>query len=312
MKKALLYLTTFSSLCLLLQLDGTTAYLTSDKMQESPVSLGSNRDVFAFEEKEILLSTSVHKKIKIKRTNGPGGQGGGESSTADTSIERGSAVIVFKPQRPHLTLDPSNFSVTGDAADDIAIVPVAVAEQENGIAFMIEHKLDAVQKKNDTVTGLLHVQALGGFYNVTVPLKIRTSYKETTVVTEVNAPPPSAPPPGTPGGNTPTPTSPPPNTGGGGQPPTPPTGSTPDPAPTPQPDTPSQPDTPNPDSGTPGQGGGGDSGGTPGGSGDGTPADGGGSTDGSGSSDDGGSSDGGGTSDNGGSSDGGGSSSMDR
>lgn len=192
-------------------LDGTLSFLTSEKKQVSPVSTGTNEDVFVTETEEIVLKTKVEKRIKITRTVNADGSSS-ESKDSKLAVMEGSQVISFTPQRSHLDLDVENITLTGEAASEVIVERV---EAEKGIAFRITHSRKSAwdKRKSETEKGELRVTALGGFYALTIPLTISTSYRESTDVTEEAAPnPPSTPTtPDTPapGGNTTEPAQPP-------------------------------------------------------------------------------------------------------
>ncbi|MED4782503.1 hypothetical protein [Brevibacillus choshinensis] len=173
-------------------LNGTLSFLTSEKKQVSPVSTGTNEDVFVTETEQIALKTKVEKRIKIKRTVNADGSSS-ESKDSKLAVMEGSQVISFTPQRAHLDLDVENITLTGEAASEVIVERV---EAEKGIAFRITHSRKSAwdKRKSETERGELRVTALGGFYALTIPLTISTSYRESTDVTEEAAPnPPSSP-----------------------------------------------------------------------------------------------------------------------
>jgi hypothetical protein len=245
-RRTSLYLITISSLCLMLQPDATTAFLTSEKKHDSPISLGTNQDVFVTETTEISIYTEVRKKVKIvkvKKKDKDGNPSEEQQVSSQVETYRGGKTIVFFPQRPHLELAPENFTVIGDAADMIEVVREET-DKDDELAFRIWHKEDAIKKKSSTIKGELHVQALGGFYHIIIPLTVKTKYDVSTDVTEVEAPPDSGGDTGSGGSG---------DTGTGGQ--TPPDSSAPPPdsvtPPPPPPADPGTPPPPPPDPGTP-------------------------------------------------------------
>lgn len=173
-------------------LDGTLSFLTSEKKQVSPVSTGTNEDVFVTETEQIVLKTKVEKRIKITRKMNADGSSS-ESKDSKLAVMEGSQVISFTPQRAHLDLEVENITLTGDAASGVIVERV---EAEKGIVFRISHSRKSAwdKRKSETEKGELRVTALGGFYALTIPLTISTSYRESTDVTEEAAPnPPSTP-----------------------------------------------------------------------------------------------------------------------
>jgi hypothetical protein len=179
-------------------LDRTLSFLTSEKKQVSPVSTGTNEDVFVTETKQIVLKTKVEKRTKVKRTKNADGTSS-ESKESRLAVEEGVQWITFEPQRAHLDLDVENVTLTGDAADEVTVQRV---EEEEGIVFRIAHSYQKAsgKRKSGTEKGELRVTALGGFYSLTIPLTISTSYNESTNVTEESAPnQPQPQQPGTPG-----------------------------------------------------------------------------------------------------------------
>lgn len=173
-------------------LDGTLSFLTSEKKQVSPVSTGTNEDVFQTETEQIVLKTRVEKRIKITRTVNADGSSS-ESKDSRLTVLEGSQVISFTPQREYLDLDVENITLTGEAASEVLVERL---ETEKGIAFRISHSRKSAwdKRKSETEKGELRVTALGGFYSLSIPLTISTSYRESTDVTEEAAPnPPSNP-----------------------------------------------------------------------------------------------------------------------
>ncbi|MFY0544550.1 hypothetical protein [Brevibacillus sp. H7] len=243
MRKSVLYLATISSLFYLFQLEGTTAFLTSEKKHASAVSTGTNQDVFVTEAKQLVLKTEVFKKVKItkKKKEGAGPSKPGEDIETDVkvTIQRGADWITLFPQRPHLDLEVENFTVTGAAEDDVKIEKVE-SEDGEGITFKVYHDDKAIGRKNKTVTGQLHVTALGGFYHQMVPITVQTTYREKTDVEEVVVPDPTGPTPDVP--TTPTTPGTPPTTPD--TPPSPPPADDSTTPPPPATDTPTEPPTP--------------------------------------------------------------------
>ncbi|MDF2679300.1 MAG: hypothetical protein K0R47_490 [Brevibacillus sp.] len=170
----------------ILPLEGTLSFLTSEKKQVSPVSTGTNEDVFVTETKQIVLKTRVEKRTKIKRTVNADGSSS-ETTDSRLAVMEGSQLISFSPQRAHLDLDVENITLTGDAASEVKVERV---QTEEGISFRITHSRQSAWNKRESETekGELRVTALGGFYSLTIPLTISTSYRESADVTEEAAP----------------------------------------------------------------------------------------------------------------------------
>lgn len=177
-------------------LNRTLSFLTSEKKQVSPVSTGTNEDVFVTETKQIVLKTKVEKRTKVKRTKNADGSSS-ESKESRLAVEEGVQRITFVPQRAHFDLDVENVTVTGDAAGEVTVQRV---HEEEGIVFRIAHSYQKAsgKKKSGSEKGELRVTALGGFYSLAIPLTISTSYSESTNVTE-EAVPNNPQQPGTPG-----------------------------------------------------------------------------------------------------------------
>lgn len=177
-------------------LDGTLSFLTSEKKQVSPVSTGTNEDVFVTETEQIVLKTRVEKKTKIKRTVNADGS---SSETKDNrlSVFNGVQRITFVPQREHFDLDLANITVTGEAADEVTVQRVIDDKDGREIVFEVSHSYQEARgkRKSETEKGELRVTALGGFYLLSIPITISTSYRESTDVSEEVAPSQ----PGTPG-----------------------------------------------------------------------------------------------------------------
>lgn len=218
--KKVIAVAALAAMVTLLPLEGTVAFLTSEKKQTVPVSLGTNEDVFVTETESIQLLTEVTKQVKITRKKVEGaaeGEAGGESEERDVSyrVVEGAYTLRLIPQRPHLDLEPENFRVTGDLAGLLQISP-ADDEDEKAIAYRLEHRRDQVEYRDGTVRGELHITALGGFYMHALPVTLVTRVKESTSVVEIRVPsvpgvPPVGPPPaGQPPVETPVPTPPPP------------------------------------------------------------------------------------------------------
>ncbi|QRG68110.1 hypothetical protein [Brevibacillus choshinensis] len=239
-------------------LDGTLSFLTSEKKQVSPVSTGTNEDVFVTDANRIDLKTKVEKRTKITRKVNADGSSS-ETKDSRLSVLEGSQVISFTPKRPHLDLDVENMTVTGDAASEVVVERLATDKE---ISFRISHSRKSAwdKRKSETEKGELRVTALGGFYSLSIPLTISTSYRESTDLTEEAAPNPSTPgtsdTPSTPdtpttpapGGNTTEPAQPP--SAGEETPATPPTDSS-GPAPPSTPDTGTDPPVTDTQEGTP-------------------------------------------------------------
>lgn len=234
MKRLALGLMAATLMLNIVPLDGTLSFLTSEKKQVSPVSTGTNEDVFVADTTQILLKTKVEKRTKVRRVKNADGSSS-ERKENKLSVMAGSRLITFAPQRPDLDLDVENIAVTGDAAGEITVERI---DDEGGknIVFRISHRYQSAWDKRSSGTdrGEVRVTALGGFYSLTIPLTISTSYKESTDVTEEAAPNQ----PGQP--STPSTPSIPDTTGNPGTPDTTGTSDTPG-----TPDTPSTPDTPN-------------------------------------------------------------------
>ncbi|MBE5396262.1 hypothetical protein HT747_14040 [Brevibacillus borstelensis] len=216
MKKLVSGLMAFALIFALLPLEGTVAFLTSEKKQTVPVSLGTNEDVFTTETEAIRLVTEVEKHVTITRVKTEAGKST-EERNVDISIDEGTFTLVFKPQRPHLDLDVENLKVTGEPEGRLEISREGGG---NGIEFRIGHIRDQVKREHETLEGELHITALGGFYRHVIPLTVVTEYKESSSVVEVSPPPPPAKPgpgtgtPGSPPPGTETPVPPPPGAGG--------------------------------------------------------------------------------------------------
>ncbi|MEK4338902.1 hypothetical protein [Brevibacillus sp. FSL L8-0710] len=216
MKKLVSGLMAFALIFALLPLEGTVAFLTSEKKQTVPVSLGTNEDVFTTETEAIRLVTEVEKHVTITRVKTEAGKST-EERDVDISIDEGTFTLVFKPQRPHLDLDVENLKVTGEPEGRLEISREGGG---NGIEFRIGHIRDQVKREHETLEGELHITALGGFYRHVIPLTVVTEYKESSSVVEVSPPPPPAKPgpgtgtPGSPPPGTETPVPPPPGAGG--------------------------------------------------------------------------------------------------
>lgn len=176
---------------------GTLSFLTSEKRQVSAVSTGSNEDVFVTETERIDLKTTVTKRVKVKHSKNADGS---TSSTTEsrTSIQEGVQRISFVPQRDHLNLEVENITVTGLDEDEITIERIEPMEGEKGIVFHIAHNRQTVDRKTKTEKGELHVTALGGFYSVTIPITVRTTYSSSTDVSEEGPAEPAPQPGGTP------------------------------------------------------------------------------------------------------------------
>ncbi|CAM3339927.1 MULTISPECIES: hypothetical protein [Brevibacillus] len=200
MKKIAVGLFAASLVLNIVPLDGTVAFLTSEKKQTSSISLGTNEDVFVTQTKEMTIETKITKRTVIRRTMNADGTSS-ETAEDKVSIDQGAQTIVFIPQRPHLDLELENLRVTGAVE---GIVKVEKIESEEGIEFLISHARGEMEWKNGTVKGELHVTALGGFYDVVIPVAVTTIYKKKTDVQETNAPgnpqqPGNPSTPGTPG-----------------------------------------------------------------------------------------------------------------
>jgi hypothetical protein len=193
-KKALFSLLVLSASAALLQFPDTRAFLLGEKKNVSAISLGANEDVFRTETTEINLKTTVRKKVKITRTAGTDEAPGSETKESSTSVENGSQTVLFIPQRTRLTLTSDQFTFTGEVE---GAANVQVAEGEDGIEVRVTHAKSAVEYRSSRLSGEMHVLALGGFYDVTIPITITTDYEEHTEVVE--AAPPKRPAPGAPG-----------------------------------------------------------------------------------------------------------------
>lgn len=175
-------------------LDGTLSFLTSEKKQVSPVSTGTNEDVFVTETEQIVLKTKVEKITKIKRKVNADGSSS-EAKDSRLSVFNGVQRITFVPQREHFDLDLANIAVTGEAADEVSVRRVTDDKDGKEIVFEVSHTYQEARgkRKSETDKGELRVTALGGFYSLSIPLTISTSYRESTDVTEEAAPNPSTP-----------------------------------------------------------------------------------------------------------------------
>ncbi|MFS0558142.1 hypothetical protein [Brevibacillus sp. 179-C9.3 HS] len=241
-------------------LETTFSFLTSEKKQQSPISTGTNEDVFVTDVEELVVTTEVTKHKTVVRKRSASGTTSQSSHTTIT-IDEGVARITFTPKREHLVLGLENVTVTGIAEDEVKVelIEPTEGEKEEGFQFRITHNRQKVGQKSQTEKGELQVTALGGFYTKKIPLTIRTSYSTTTDIEEETEPDqpnqpnqpnqpgqpdqPSTPETPAPGGGS-SETSPPPPTDGG-SPTTPPTDSS-----GPAPPTPEEPeeDAPPPDS----------------------------------------------------------------
>ncbi|MGG0939559.1 hypothetical protein ABHN11_26500 [Brevibacillus centrosporus] len=170
-------------------MDGTFSFLTSEKKQVSPVSTGTNEDVFVTETKQIILKSKVEKRTKIKRKINADGS---SSVTKDSrlAVTNGVQRVVFVPQRESLDLELANLTVTGDAAGEVTIQRVYDEKDDKAIVFEITHTYQKAygKRKSETERGELQVTALGGFYTLKLPLTISTSYRESTDVSEEAVP----------------------------------------------------------------------------------------------------------------------------
>lgn len=235
-------------------LETTFSFLTSEKKQQSPISTGTNEDVFVTDVEELVVTTEVTKHKTVVRMRSASGATS-QTSYTTTTIDEGVARITFTPKREHLVLGLENVTVTGIAEDEVKVelVEPTKGEKVEGFQFRITHNRQKVGQKSQTDKGELQVTALGGFYTQKIPLTIRTTYSTTTDIEEETEPDQPSQPgqpdqPSTP--ETPVPgegsseTSPPPSTDGG-SPATPPTDSS-----GPAPPTPEEPgeDAPPPDS----------------------------------------------------------------
>ncbi|MFD2369573.1 hypothetical protein ACFSO0_06310 [Brevibacillus sp. GCM10020057] len=189
MKKLAMVLVTAALMLQLAPLDETLSFLTSEKKQVSPVSTGSNEDVFVTDTSQIVLKTKVEKRIKIRRTVNADGS---SSQTTDSSLSVANGVqrVVFVPQREFLDLNEANITVTGEAASEVTIQRIYGEKDGKEIVFEVAHSYQKARgkRKSETERGELHVTALGGFYSLTIPLTLSTSYNESTSVTEEAAP----------------------------------------------------------------------------------------------------------------------------
>ena len=182
---------------------GTLSFLTSEKKQAYSVSTGTNEDVFVTETEQLVLKTQVTKRVKVKRTQNADGSSS-ETTESKISVHEGVQRILFAAQRAHLELDVENIRVTGLAEDEVLIEKVEQTEgEEEGIVFRIAHNRNMADTANKTEKGELHITALGGFYSLTIPLTVQTSYSSSTEVSEEAAPSspssPSSPSPQQPG-----------------------------------------------------------------------------------------------------------------
>ncbi|MGC5325276.1 hypothetical protein [Brevibacillus sp. SYSU BS000544] len=249
MKKVGVFFAVAASLYFCLPSTATLSYLTSEKSYSKPISLGTNEDIFEVSTEPITLETKVNKKVSVKKEKKDDGTTN-ESKEVKTSVSLGSQVIFFYPQRPDIFLTPKNFKVEGLGSGTIVIEPATMPEgnedNKGRLAFRIAHTMDSVEWESTLKKGELRIQALGGFYDLKIPIRLKTIFNEETVVEEVVVPPDN-PPPG--GGDTPTE----PPTGDGGtetptEPPTTDDGETPTEPPTEPPtddggDTPTEPPT---------------------------------------------------------------------
>lgn len=91
--KKLVSLTLAIALTIMLNpLEATVSFLTSEKIQTTPISLGSNEDVFVTETKSIQIVTEVTKRVTITRkiadAIGPGGSEEGAEERDVSSVYR--------------------------------------------------------------------------------------------------------------------------------------------------------------------------------------------------------------------------------
>ncbi|USG66292.1 hypothetical protein NDK47_02870 [Brevibacillus ruminantium] len=202
MKKLVSVVMAVALISMLHPLETTVSFLTSEKKQRAPVSLGTNEDVFLTETESIQIVTEVTKKVTITRKSVDGEEGGGEEASEERdvkfSIQEGAFYLRLKPQRPHLDLDEQDLQVTGEAKD---LLQIERQDSEEDIVFRIGHIRSKVEYSDDLLTGELHITALGGFYQHVIPLTVETQYKESTHVISVPSPPPipgvpGSPPPG--------------------------------------------------------------------------------------------------------------------
>lgn len=170
-------------------LDGTLSFLTSEKKQVSLVSTGTNEDVFVTDTSSLSLKTTVEKRIKIKRTVNADGSSS-ETTASSLSVTKGVQRVVFVPQREYLDLDAASLAVTGEAASELTVQRIYGDKDGQEIVFEVAHSYQKAsgKRKSETRRGQLHVTALGGFYSLTIPLTLSTSYRESTNLTEEAAP----------------------------------------------------------------------------------------------------------------------------
>ena len=184
MKKLVSVTMAVALMIMLNPLEATVSFLTSEKKQTTPISLGTNEDVFVTETESIQIVTEVTKRVTITRkiadANGQGGgEGGAEERDVKLSIQEGAFYLRLKPQRPHLDLDVENLKVTGEAEGQLQIER---QDSEKDIMFRIGHIRSQVGRSDNTLKGELHITALGGFYRHVIPLTVVTKYDERTDV----------------------------------------------------------------------------------------------------------------------------------
>lgn len=196
MKKALLILISAAALANVLPVSGTISYLTSARDYATPISFGTNDDIFQTETTSFYLETKVKKKTSVKKEKQKDGKTK-ESKQEKTSVSLGSQVIVMLPQREGLNLNPSNFRVTGFPAGAIKVeaaeLPNDSGEQQTFV-FRISHAIHAAYSKSYQQKGALQIEALGGFYHLSIPITLVNKYDEETEIEEIELPPDVQPP----------------------------------------------------------------------------------------------------------------------
>ncbi|MFF0829663.1 hypothetical protein ACFYU8_22575 [Brevibacillus sp. NPDC003359] len=217
MKKLAIGLVTVTFVLNIAHLDTTFSFLTSEKKQQSPITTGTNEDVFVTDTEQIVLKTEVIKQMKVTRKKNADGTSS-ESSQSRLIVHEGVQRISFIPKREHLTLSAENITVTGFSEGEVTVEVVEAMDGEKGIVFRIGHNRHMVGRESKTEKGELQITALGGFYTHKIPLTLRTSYKSKSDVSEVTEPgqpsQPGTPDTPAPGGGSTEPPPPPPTDNG--------------------------------------------------------------------------------------------------
>ncbi|MGG4440647.1 hypothetical protein [Brevibacillus fortis] len=217
MKKLAIGLVTVTFVLNIAHLDTTFSFLTSEKKQQSPITTGTNEDVFVTDTEQIVLKTEVIKQTKVTRKKNADGTTS-ESSQSRLIIHEGVQRISFIPKREHLTLGVENITVTGFLEGEVTVEVVEAMDDEKGIVFRIGHNRHMVGRESKTEKGELQITDLGGFYTHKIPLTLRTAYKSKSDVSEVTEPgqpsQPGTPDTPAPGGGSSEPSPPPPTDNG--------------------------------------------------------------------------------------------------